>query len=492
MARTHGLSKSRLTEWRQCPRRLWLKVHRPDLIETSVKTERAFQVGFAVGAVAQQQHPDGVLIETGNLRDDLRMTRELLANRPDAPLFEATFERNGLLVRVDLLLPERGGYRMVEVKAATSVKDYYLEDAAIQRWVVGQAVRLTGVEIAHVNNQFIYPGGEDYLGLLNRVSVDDRIEALGIDVPVWMAGARKTLGGDEPTLPPVDQCKSPFACPFIGHCNVGKPVTDYPISAIPRISAEKIEHFEAQGIVDIRQIPDGTMLTDNQARVWRITQTGEPELLQDARTALDALPWPRYYLDFETASMPVPIWAGTRPYQKLPVQWSCHVESQDGNLEHFSFLAEGHDDPRRSFASRMVDVLGADGPIFVYNRSFELDRIKELARDFQEIAEPLRAIASRVVDLMPLTRESYYHPDMLGSWSIKAVLPTIASDLDYSSMDVGDGGDAEASWLEILHPETAEDRRAFLRKALADYCALDTLAMVRLSRFLIGGADSQS
>ena len=63
---TYGLSKSRLTEWRQCPRRLWLKVHRPDLIETSVKTERAFQVGFSVGAVAQQQHPDGVLIETGD------------------------------------------------------------------------------------------------------------------------------------------------------------------------------------------------------------------------------------------------------------------------------------------------------------------------------------------------------------------------------------------------------------------------------------------
>lgn len=28
----------------------------------------------------------------------------------------------------------------------------------------------------------------------------------------------------------------------------------------------------------------------------------------------------------------------------------------------------------------------------------------------------------------------YYHPDMLGSWSVKAVLPTIAPELDYASL----------------------------------------------------------
>ena len=29
----HGLSKSRLQAFRQCPKRLWLAVHRPDLRE---------------------------------------------------------------------------------------------------------------------------------------------------------------------------------------------------------------------------------------------------------------------------------------------------------------------------------------------------------------------------------------------------------------------------------------------------------------------------
>lgn len=49
-----GLSKSRLIGWRQCPKRLWLRVHRPELMEVTAETERAFQVGFAVGDTARR------------------------------------------------------------------------------------------------------------------------------------------------------------------------------------------------------------------------------------------------------------------------------------------------------------------------------------------------------------------------------------------------------------------------------------------------------
>jgi len=479
-----GLSKSRLIEWRQCPKRLWLKIHRPELIETSAETERGFQIGYAVGAVAQELCPDGILVDADDLRGALRLTKELLVNQPGAPLFEATFERDGVLVRADLLLPETGGYRLVEVKAATSVKDYYLADAAIQRWVVGEAVSLTGVDVAHVNNRFVYPGGGDYRGLLTHVSVNAETEAIGKEIPAWVSAARNTLDAAEPAIKPGPHCNDPFECPFIGHCNADKPKAEFPLAAIPHLSAAKREQLEVQGISDIRQIPNDFPLTEAQERVRRITRNGVPELLPNAAKALSSLPWPRYYLDFETVSMAVPIWAGTHPYQKLPVQWSCHVETQDGRLTHSEFLAAGQEDPRRAFAETLIDSIGTDGPVFVFSKSFELGRIAELARDFPGFAGPLRAIAERVVDLLPITRESYYHPAMLGSWSIKAVLPTIAADLNYKTMTVGDGGEAEATWLEILHPATTEEKRRALRQELADYCALDTLAMVRLAHHL--------
>jgi hypothetical protein len=378
---------------------------------------------------------------------------------------------------------------MVEVKAATSVKDYYLADVAIQRWVTGGAIPLTGVDIAHVDKEFIYPGGGDYRGLLRQESVEAETETLYREVPEWISAARDVLAGSEPDIAPGDQCSDPFDCPFIDHCNSGKTATEFPLYCLPRLSGDKIERLEAQGIIDVREIPEDFPLTENQARVRRITIDGKPELLPDGARELSSLAWPRYYLDFETVSMPVPIWAGTHPYQILPVQWSCHVEHRDGTLEHCAFLAESLDDPRPAFARTMIDAAGRDGPVFVYNQSFELGRIRELARDFPDMADALNTIAARVVDLMPLTQDSYYHPAMMGSWSIKAVLPTIASDLDYSTMAVGDGGEAEETWLEILHPATLEERRKVLRQGLADYCALDTLAMFRLTEYLRTGLE---
>ena len=480
----HGLSKSRIIEWRQCPKRLWLKIHRPELVEMSVESERAFQVGYEVGDVAQTLHPGGILIETSNLKDALNLTQQLLATRPEVPLFEATFQRDGVLVRVDLLLPEHEGYRMVEVKSATSVKDYYLEDAGIQRWVIGDAVKLVSFEIAHIDNSFVYLGAGDYRGLFKHVPVDTETALIAKDVTSWVKGARQTLSGTEPAIEPGDQCNVPFECPFLGYCNSDETVTDFPLSGLPRLSASKREQLEAEGILDVRTIPDGFPLTTAQERVRRVVIEGKAELLPDAAAVLSALPYPRYYLDFETVSMPVPIWAGTHPYQKLPVQWSCHVEKEDGQVYHHAFLADGLGDPREAFARRMIEVLDSDGPIFVYYQGFELGRIRELAENFPGIAEPLKEIANRVVDLLPLTRESYYHPAMQGSWSIKAVLPTIASDLDYTAMEVGDGGAAEEAWLAILHPDTSDERRQFLRKSLAEYCALDTLAMMRLADHL--------
>jgi len=42
---------------------------------------------------------------------------------------------------------------------------------------------------------------------------------------------------------------------------------------------------------------------------------------------------------------------------------------------------------------------------------------------------------------------------------------------------------AQRAHLEIINPETPEERRGKLKQELLDYCQLDTLAMVRLAKF---------
>ena len=185
----------------------------------------------------------------------------------------------------------------------------------------------------------------------------------------------------------------------------------------------------------------------------------------------------------------VPIWAGTRPYAQVPFQWSCHVEEEASVISHREFLADGTGDPRREFAETLVEVLGNAGPIFVYS-PFECTCMRELANNFPDQALALNAAIGRVVDLLPIARNHYCHPEMRGSWSIKAVLPTIAPDLAYDNLAVSDGGIAQVAFGEILQPETTPERRAELREGLLRYCERDTVAMVRVARHFQGGGEA--
>jgi len=67
------------------------------------------------------------------------------------------------------------------------------------------------------------------------------------------------------------------------------------------------------------------------------------------------------------------------------------------------------------------------------------------------------------------------------------VLPTIAPDLDYANLeDVQSGDMVEPVYFEMIDPATSMARRKKLEDALLTYCARDTLAMVRLAKFLAG------
>lgn len=484
-----GLSKSRIIAWKQCPKRLWLQIHKRDLLEVPNTAKHNFQIGYEVGEVARKLFPHGILIgEDDDLTRALAVTKALLYANPNWPLFEATFQHEGVLVRVDLLLPTPSGYRMVEVKASASVKPYHVDDCAIQAWVLRKnKIRLASIELAHVDTAFVYHGDGNYQGLFHHAILDEVVKPLLEAVPDWIAEARSTLAGNEPAIAPGAQCDDPFVCPFKAYCNqnIAQPLLPaYSLDVFARMRTTTKDDLRAKGFEDALQVPE-QYLNETQRRIQRVSQTGVAELTKEAAQTLAGLPYPRYYLDFETINLAVPRWANTSPYStQVPFQWSCHIESEPGQLQHAMFLNVSGDNPRRACAETMVEALGDHGPIFVYFQAFEKGRIAELAALFSDLAPALHAINARIVDLLPLAKQSYYHPAMQGSWSIKAVLPTIAPDLDYTRLAVGNGGDAQAAYREILHPDTPAARKQELTEALRDYCTLDTLAMVRLAWFL--------
>lgn len=488
----HGLSKSRLTAWRQCPKRLWLSIHHPELMEVSQEDEQRFRVGYEVGDVAQQLYPNGILIDDENLSDAIISTQKALAKHPDRPVFEATFQHDGLLVRCDVLIPTSRGFRMVEVKSSTKVKPYHVDDCAVQAWVLQQnGLSLSAVELAHIDTSFVYQGDGNYHGLFHHEKLDADIEPLTEQVPEWIADARAILASSEPDILPGPQCDDPFVCPFKVHCSQhieAEPEPEYPLNIFYRMSGAAMDTLRTKGHTDARTVPE-EYLNNTQRWIQRVSQTGQAELDVTAAHILSAYSYPRYYLDFETIALAVPRWALTSPYRtQVPFQWSCHIEYANkengtGELQHTMFLDVSGDDPRRACAESLIATLGSEGPIFVYYQAFEKGRIKEMAELYPDLAAGLLALNERIVDLLPLARAHYYHPAMKGSWSIKAVLPTIAPDLAYGDLDVSDGMAAQDAYREILHADTPLDRKQLLTEGLRKYCTLDTLAMVRLAHF---------
>lgn len=507
-----GLSKSRLMDWRQCPRKLWLKTHRPELTHYNTDTENRFRFGYDIGEQARALYPKGLLIDAPDVTVALNQTLTALREHPDRPLFEAAFAHDGVLVRVDVLVPTTNGhYQLIEVKASTGTKDHYIADAAIQAWVVQHTVPLSGVTLAHINNQFIYGGDGDYRGLLTFVPIDADLASLLTEIPSWITTARTLLSGVEPDIMPGEQCTQPYTCPFEAHCGDDEPQPDYPLHQIPRLSDSRLQALRELGVRDIREIPDDFSLTQSQQRIVDVIQTGRVELKDETVETVTALPYPRFYLDFETTQCAIPPWAGTCPYQQLPVQWSCHVELCPGNVISQRFLYERQEHPMRAFAealilavqepceielsrstqSCMMDAVFADypeiphnGPILVYNATFEKRILAELAQALPDLAPALNGINKRIVNLLPIVREHYYHPSMKGSWSLKSVLPTMAPHLSYELLGIADGGEASSAWQELLHPQTPLERCDELRDALIDYCGLDTWALLKMVHFL--------
>ena len=485
------LSKSKLLAFRQCAKRLWLEVHCPELREDSTATQASFVVGHQVGDIARQHYDPkgrGVLIDphAEGFEAAFGRTQELLQSAH--PIFEAGFRAEGALAFADVLLPgKKSGKRcwhMVEVKSSTSVKDYHRDDAAVQALLArSSGVPLASIALAHIDNSWVYPGDGDYSGLLIESDLTDEAFGRAEEVRDWIAQAQKTLARKkEPRGSTGRQCNDPYACGFFNYCQSQEPQAERPIHWLPgRLSNPLQARIEKHGLTELDDIPDA-LLNQRQKRVKDVTLSGRVYFNQQgAAQGLAAHKLPAYFMDFETIQFAVPIWKGTRPYQQIPFQFSVHRLSRTGKLQQQAFLDLSGNDPSKAFVEALIGACGERGPIFVYNASFEMARIRELAERYPRRAKSLLALNDRVVDLLPVARDHFYHPSQQGSWSIKAVLPALCPDLGYNDLSgVQDGSMAMEAFLEALAPQTSKARTAEIEQQLLAYCALDTYAMVRL------------
>ena len=198
---------------------------------------------------------------------------------------------------------------------------------------------------------------------------------------------------------------------------------------------------------------------------------------------LDDLSDTLYYLDFETYQLAVPEYIKMHAYQQVPFQYSVHIEN-NGQIHHHEFLAENNKDPREPFIQSLINNMGTNGDIIVYNISFERSILKSLIKRYPNYKVELQLIINRMKDLMiPFKKRWYYVPNMKGSYSIKDVLPALLPDLTYAQLEINDGSIAGINYLSLNNNKNKSQNND-IRRNLLEYCKMDTFAMVKILEVL--------
>ncbi len=484
------LSKSLFLKGLQCEKLLWFSKYKKEVLSPiDSHTQAIFDTGHRVGELACKLFDGGKKIEfeRGDFEAKISQTKAWIDEGVET-IYEATFAYEGLLVMVDILHKTDDGWQIYEVKSSTDFKDIHIDDVAIQKYVLeGLGYEIEGSYVVHINRFYIREEELDIEELFSIVDVDDLIEKFDLNIDAYLDEFREMLE-DKINPPSADigaHCKQPYECPAREYCwMVENSLPEFSIYDLFVLGSKKAYDLQEMGVIDVADIPEDFKLTPNQAIAVKSYQEKKEIIDKDeVKNFLDKLTYPIYHLDFETYQEAIPTIKGTRPYMQIPFQYSLHIEYEDGRLEHREFLAdENSDDSRELLVESLVANIPDNVTTLAYYASFEKMVLKDLANSFLDHSEHLNKIIDNMLDLAdPFKNRHYYLPDLKAKFSIKKVLPLLVPQMQEAYNDlkfVQNGGDAMSIYPRLKDMKL--DEKEAYKKALLEYCKLDTLAMVKV------------
>ncbi|HEC1758417.1 TPA: DUF2779 domain-containing protein [Campylobacter lari] len=481
-------SKSRYTRGAQCVKSLWLNTYNKDVLNSSNKSTKT-DIGNKVGELACNLFPNGVKIEfEGSSFDEkCEQTRKLLENNQEV-IYEATFCYDGILIMIDILQNTKDGLIINEVKSSTSLKDVYIDDCALQYYVLSNLnYKIKQVNLIHLNNEY-YRG--DFLDINQLFKINDITKEVLLNqnqVKENLKYFEEILSKkEEPDIDIGTHCFDPYECDGYEYCWIKQRnlCEKENVFNIPKF--KKSFEFYYQNTYNFEDLDDLSIFTKNQQIQIKASLNKEIYInKENIKKFLDTLTYPIYHLDFETFMQAIPEYKGIRPYMQIPFQYSLHIDYKD-KLEHKEFLSECGIDPRYEFAKNLINDIPKDVYVLSYNASFEKGVIRNLALAFPEFSEHLLNIEKNIKDLMiPFQNKDFYHYKMQGSYSIKKVLPALIPDMEqaYKNLNLIHNGSEAMQSFEAMQNMSENERKAY-RQALLEYCKLDTLAMVKILKHL--------
>ena len=472
------ITKSTFLTTTVCPRQGWFAHHEQLPVDDAIDAKFRRLEGIEITELARKLYRSGILIG-GTMQDAIAKTSTIISK--NAILFEPAFSADGFGTRADILCKNEKGCHLLEVKSGKSVKKDYIEDAAYTAMVLTRAgLKINDMSLILVSEK--YRKGVPNNKMFVKKDITEEAKEKVAEFNELADSLVVTLNKPKPPEQKlIFSCKK---CPIFDTCT-GKDIENH-IFNLPRILEKQFKQLDEKGIYRIEDItPEIIKLTPQQFQARQAVCNNEPFILPDLKKELKAIVWPAWYLDFESCMSALPLYYGIAPYETIVTQYSIHKCSAPGVEEaHFEYLADPKHDCRKEIAEKLIETLTGEGSIIVYS-SYEQGIVNGLAEMFPDIAMPLINIVDRMVDLCSILKKNYSHKDFKGSYSIKKVLPVMVPGLDYSDLEIKDGGSALVLFAEMAKGKISDANEiAQIRKNLLAYCKRDTWAMVKLHEVL--------
>lgn len=474
------LSKSLFNRGLQCHKSLYLHKHHPELRNQHLGSQGQLESGAEVGELARGLFPGGVLVPYDGLSvpSQLELTSSLIENGVKT-IYEAAFDYDGIFIKVDILRKRRGGWEIYEVKSSTDLKEVHIQDVALQYFVLGGlGIKISKVSVVHINRDYVRYGDIDVQALFKIVSVKPEVLERQKSSKRQITRLRKMLAGDEPDIDIGPHCHDPYECDFSDHC--WRHIPEKSVFSLAGRGIDKFDYYH-RGMIEFSDLPLNELNNKQRQQVEATLKKRKYFDKPAVREFLDTLWYPLCHLDFETINSPIPLFDDTTPYQQVPFQYSLHIQHEEGGEpEHYEFLAEQGEDPRKKLLNKLLKEIPAGACVLAYNMSFEKRVLRDLAELFPRRAKRINQIIENMRDLMlPFQSRAVYHWKMQGSYSIKAVLPALVPKVTYKGMEIADGGMAMDAYCQMC-AMTDQAEIDKIRKALLAYCELDTFAMAKI------------
>ena len=503
--------KSDFANYQQCIKRVWLSRYATDKTRHSIDPYLA-TFGDIVGRRAREWAKDhlpstsGVptfISVDGRGRHAVEHTKALLKAGTNL-LFEPAFIHNEVYCRADVLWNRSSSQIIAEVKSSTSIEDdtdatkKYGLDLAVQYYAMTDAMSDGDLNISSFQLLTLDPqtSGVGIDGLnFRRTEMLPAIREMQSSIGVIAEEIQDLLSSPyEPEINMGLHCKKNGGCPFITHCKQGSDdlfAFELPGYAgnwrkIPKL--EKTQ-YPLQLQTPVAQIADD-LLPNKLFKTIQLAERNQQHSLniENSQQTLRKHRPPYGYLDFEFTALPYSPAEGISVGERIPFQYVLYRKTTDTDLKpHVSeYLNIEDPDPRRAFAEKLIADCTGLNTIFVYNKAAEAGIIKQLIRIYPDLNIQLSDILIIMVDLLDVVRENYYHPDMMGSYSLKKVLPTIG--ITYDDLPLQGGNDAQLNYLMARYaPENLTSPLDVIKTRLSAYCDRDTFGLVKLHEFLLTG-----